>query len=730
MTDKQQVLSLLRSNQFSEAGKLCSALCEQNPHDPQAWFLLAGIHAQLGAMDEVIRCCRQVIALESGNAAAHYNLGVALQMKGRNQEAGDSYRRVLEVQPDDVLALANMGVVLRELGRHEEAVRHCHRALQLQPGQADAQNTLGLIFKDQGKIDDAARCFQQAIALRPQYAEAYYNLGLCHQALGSLTEAEECFRQAVCLRPDYAEAHGRLGSILALVDKLEDAVRSYEHLVQLKPDSAEAHNDLGVLLASLRRWDEAISHYRLAIGIRPDFADAYDKLGSALLLKRREPQYFEEAAEYFRQAIRHKPDVSQFHLNLAGALTDLGRDQEAEAGYRRALELQPDFPVATAGLAAVFEKRGNFDTGYALVKPLVDAGTTNIYVALSYARLARHFAGHAHAAALLESLLREPIEERQQAHAHFMLGKLYDEMGEYSKAFENIQRANSLISKQLNVMERSWSFDPLIAAFVPERVHRRPRASNRSKLPVFIVGMPRSGTSLVEQILASHPLVYGAGELRDISDIATRLQAELGSSRPYPLYMDDLTRRNIDPIAQGYLDRLGRFARHAVRVTDKMPHNFMYLGLIDTLLPGARVIHCMRDPIDTCLSIYFQSFTDHFNALNLYVHDLRDLGIFYRQYQRLMAHWRTILRIPMLEVKYEELVENQEAVSRRLVEFCELPWDERCLRFHETNRIVRTASYDQVRRPMYKSSIKRWKHYEQFLGPLITTLEDQSNPQR
>ncbi|MHB8256706.1 MAG: sulfotransferase family protein [Acidiferrobacterales bacterium] len=203
-----------------------------------------------------------------------------------------------------------------------------------------------------------------------------------------------------------------------------------------------------------------------------------------------------------------------------------------------------------------------------------------------------------------------------------------------------------------------------------------------------------------------------------ISEISSQLPALLGTSNHYPQCLDDFTRKNIDPIAQKYLDRLGGLAHNVVRVTDKMPHNFMALGLIDLLFPGARVIHCVRDPVDTCLSIYFQ----HFNDTHVYARDLSSLGQYYRQYQRLMAHWKTVLRIPLMDIQYEELVENQEDLSRRMIEFCELKWDDRCLRFHESVRFVTTPSYDQVRRPIYRKSVARWKNYEQFIEPLLSAL--------
>ena len=247
---------------------------------------------------------------------------------------------------------------------------------------------------------------------------------------------------------------------------------------------------------------------------------------------------------------------------------------------------------------------------------------------------------------------------------------------------------------------------------------RLPRARVHSDRPVFIVGMVRSGTTLVEQILSSHPDVYGAGELPDITEITRALPGFLGTGDRYPECLPKLTPEAADVMARRYLDRLTQIAPKARRVTDKLPGNFMYLGLIEFLFPGARIIHCMRDPVDTCLSAYFQDFSNN----HPYAYDLSNLGAFYRGYLKLMAHWRKVIHLPLLEIKYEDLISDQERVTRSLVEFCGLEWDNRCLQFHETKRFVGTASHDQVNRPLYRESIQRWKNYERHLEPLLAAL--------
>jgi hypothetical protein len=258
----------------------------------------------------------------------------------------------------------------------------------------------------------------------------------------------------------------------------------------------------------------------------------------------------------------------------------------------------------------------------------------------------------------------------------------------------------------------------LTATFTRDFLARIPHAENNNELPVFVVGMPRSGTTLVESILASHPDIYGAGELGYVTEISIKLGKLLGNDLAFPASINDMTVDAANSIAGEYISALRVLAGDATRVVDKFPSNFLYLGLIQVLFPAARVIHCRRDPRDTCLSIYFKNFV----GAHPYAYNLEDLGFFYTKYQRLMEYWRQTLSIPILEVDYESLVSDQENISRQLVSFCGLKWHDDCLKFHEHERFAATASYDQVRKPIYKTSVNRWKNYEKYIQPLTNAL--------
>jgi hypothetical protein len=318
---------------------------------------------------------------------------------------------------------------------------------------------------------------------------------------------------------------------------------------------------------------------------------------------------------------------------------------------------------------------------------------------------------------------RLPAEDR--CRISFAIARTHDRANRYGEAFEYGRRANDLrreIDGRAGLVYDPAAFarriDQLIALFTPEYFARVRGFGTDAETPVFVVGMMRSGTTLVEQILASHPRAFGAGELSDLVRLLAALPARLRTTTEFPACVNLLDESTARVVAGEYVQRLRALGGAADRVVDKMPTNYLWLGFIATFFPNARIIHCRRDPVDTCLSCFFQDFA----SPHPYTSDLRHMGHYYRQYERLMAHWATVLPVRVFELNYEELTTDQEAVSRRMVEYCGLPWDDRCLRFNENKRVVRTASALQVRRPMYTSSVGRWKRYEPFLGPLLEEM--------
>ncbi len=498
----------------------------------------------------------------------------------------------------------------------------------------------------------------------------------------------------------------------------------FAEVCRLDTTDAEAWCMLGTINGQMGNADETEACFRKALDINPDYGMAHQYLANHFTSQGR----YTEAVDAYHQALRIKPHSIPANVNLATALVLLGRLDEALLRYQEALRIDPDCRQAILGMAHVYERQGKVQQAYDLIHPYLEAADNGADVAMIFAALCRPLGRCDEAIALLERILAPggpALDDGQLTTLHFRLGRLYDASNNFDAAFRHCSLGNAIKARQwpFDIQAHRGFIESLVATCSKAFMAHAPRATHGSQRPVFIVGMPRSGTTLVEQILASHPLVCGAGELDEIGIIAADLQGFTGAAAPYPQCLEALTASSCEQLARRYLDYLAAVSpRDARYVTDKMPTNFLHLGLIALLFPEARIIHCMRDPLDTCLSCYFQNFGPGLS----FSYDLAHLGAYYREYQRLMAHWREVLNLSLLEVHYEDLVANQEQVSRNLLAFCNLEWDDRCLRFHEAPRLAATASYDQVRQPLYSRAVGRWRHYTDHLVPLQHALEARS----
>lgn len=567
------------------------------------------------------------------------------------------------------------------------------------------------------RVGEALEIYRKLCAADSKDAESWFMVGVLYGRMGRIAEAEAALRKALELQPKLAAGYLNLGQALELQGKLDEADLQYTRFVELQPNSADGHDALGRLCQLRGDMRAAIVHHQQAIQLNParvatylSLARSYQQLGD-----------LEAAAENIAQALRLDVNQASAYYDLAVVRIDQGRYDEALENIRHALQLKADYVQAKVAEAYILEHMRDYQGALDCLTPLLDRYPDSPEVALVYERLCHFTRDYEGAMARLEGLLvKGGLSAEHRSQIHFRLGYLYDKRGEYAKAFAQFQAGNQLKSAQFDVREWEAQITGLIDTFNHEAMLRAPRAGNCSERPIFIVGMPRSGTTLVEQMLSMLPGVAAAGELPDIGVLARALEVMLSNTSPAN-DITQLSRERCDVLAQRYLDKLNGKYPQAVRVTDKMPQNFMYLGMIALLFPMARVIHCVRDPLDTCLSCYFQKFTgDH-----PYAYDLANLGAYYRQYQRLMIHWEEILDIPIFEVRYEDMVGNPDKLGRAMVEFCGLKWDERCLEFYKGERLAATASFQQVRQPIYSGSIGRWQHYEEYLQPLKDALTDQ-----
>ena len=502
---------------------------------------------------------------------------------------------------------------------------------------------------------------------------------VANQQAGRLAQAGALCSQILAREPRNAVALHLLGYVTFEQGDPLKALEMINKAIALKPAYGEAHSSLGNILDSLARREEAIASFRAALKINPKLVEAHYNLANCLS----DHGAVEAAVETFERVLALRPEYAEAYNNMGNALKGLGRLAEAEAAFRKALSLKPDYARAHFSLSSVKSYRPGDD----------------------------------HMAAM-EALLHKPTVDPMDAiHLHFALGKAHEESEEYDRAFENLLAGNRRMRDAcpFDIAEQEDEFNRIAEAFDEAFLSRRQATGAESGLPVFIVGMPRSGTSLVEQILASHGKVHGAGERGFLPKLVNGLG---GGRASFPECLGDAGDGLWKDIGDLYLESLTSLAPEALRITDKMPINFKYIGLIHLCLPHARIIHCRRDAVDTCLSC----FKVRFSHGQEFSYDLAELGRYYRFYERLMDHWQAVLPGKLLDLPYEGVVDDLEGAARRMIEFCGLDWDENCLEFHNTDRTVMTASNVQVRRPIYNNSIGLWRRYERQLAPLLDAL--------
>ena len=604
--------------------------------------------------------------------------GWALERAGRATEAAEQYAGALRQDRDCASALIRLGRLRIGEGRADEALALLRRAAKANPRIATAHQVLGALHFEFRRFDQALVCFERAIALSPFDAETLISRGDCLSELGRGEEALASYDAAIALQPGQADAQNSRGNALRRLGRLEEALAGYRQAMALQPNVAgHVHNCASVLYA-LDRLEEAVAGYDAAIALDPGFAPAHFGRGAALLAL----EDSEGALQSYTRAASIRPAHAEAWAHVAQTLGVLGRSAEAAAAAERAL-------VADGCSADAWSIR---------------------------ARLKR-FGPDDPDLGRMEAALAKVDDRRPEdrLNLEFALGKAWMEAGDAGRGFAHLERGNGLQRSLLefDLDEHLAVLAAMARSFDAGTIRRLAGAGHPSDRPVFIIGMPRSGTTLIEQILASHPLVHGAGELPLVGQLAGRLP-RAGEGLAEALTPDQLERLGAE-----YAGRLQALAPGAARVIDKLPGNFLFAGLIGLMLPKARIIHCARDPLDTCLSCYETRFAKG----NPFTYDLHELGLHYRGYERLMQHWRAVLPADrFIEVRYEEVVADLEGQARRLLAFCGLDWDEACLQFHKTGREVWTASAGQVRRPLYASSVRRAQAHTAYLGPLIKAL--------
>lgn len=737
----EAAVSLHRQGHLSEAEGLYENQLRTVPNHVQALHNLALLRAQQGRFDDADALLRRALRVKPNAAELHNIRGQILCTAKRYTEASMAFGRAISLKSDYAEANNNKGIALHAMGRVDDAIRCFERAVSINPGYADAQHNLGGALRSLGRNEEALEHLNQALVRsgpqvathrliadalqdlqRPseaidhyvaalvngsEDAELYYNFGTALLTLNRYQEALVNYRRAISLKPDYAEAHDNLGAVLMGLERPLEALASFDEALRLRPAKAETHSNRGEALLLLKRTEEAIVAFEQALDILPDHAISHNNIGTAL----RDLGRYEEAIAHFEAALKLQSGYGQVYSNLDATLREAGRASEVTAVYDRARTAGASVGALYYQIGHLASELGNIAPAREALEHAVDLEPKNAgyYFALSdvkkFTKSDRHFAG---ADALAKEI--ESLSPDDQLRLHFAMGKILADVGEYEQSFRHQILGNALKRQTFTYEEAGIfsEFDRIPAVFTKELIRSMNGRGDLSPLPVFIVGMPRSGTTLIEQILASHPQVFGAGELDHFGRLAHALSA--GGQLPS---------EQVRLLGSQYISAIRSLAPETDRITDKMPGNFRFVGLIHIALPNARIIHARRNPLDTCLSC----FSKLFGGEQQFAYDLAELGRFYRAYEGLMAHWRSILpEGAMLEVDYEEVIADLEVQARRIISYCGLEWNDACLEFHKTERAVRTASVMQVRQPIYRSSIGRWRPYAHLLTPLLDAL--------
>ncbi|MEZ5573004.1 MAG: sulfotransferase [Halioglobus sp.] len=630
-------------------------------------------------------------------------------------------RELLARYPDDINLLGLLGAALGESRRYEEAEQTLNRVIDLAPTFAKPYEDLGVLLMQQNKAEQALPLLAKAVRLDPQLEEAHFQHGKALAQLGRGREADAAFERAFALSPvrrmmALAAEHHQAG-------RLPEAERLCRQVLQQEPRHVDALRMLGLLAAAAGDLEDAEHLLRQALATAPDHAAAMFELGRVL----KELDRPEDAIDIYRELLALQPDNPKAHFRLAGVLAPAALNEEAAEAYRRCLALAPKHAGAWLGLGHMLKTLGQQEDGVAAYQRCLSLEPEFGEAYYSLANLKTYRFEETEIKAMQQHVQSASLNDTSRVNFLFALGKAFEDRGDYEQAWRYYEEGNSrqrmLVS--YDPVQTETINDELIAFFDAAFFATVANQGNPDAAPIFILGLPRSGSTLLEQIIASHSQVEGTSELPYIGRLSKSLNHNRADAMQYPRVLGELQPRHFHRLGDDYL---AMAARHrvtgAARFIDKMPNNFPSVGFIHAILPNAKIIDARRHPMDACLGNLRQLYARG----QTFSYDQCDIGEYYLQYLRMMSHWDKVLPGKVLHVQYEDTVADLEKQVRRILEFLELPWEDSCLRFHDTARAVRTASSEQVRQPIYYSSVGFWRHYashleelQEILAPVLST---------
>ena len=626
-------------------------------------------------------------------------------------------REAVERNPKDVNMSGLLGAVLIKRRRLDEAEQVLKQTIALAPTFAKAHEDLGYALLEQERYEEAVEVLQKAARLDPKLDAARFNLGKALASTGRGKEADAAFEASFELSPErkklaLAAKHHQEG-------RIEDAEQLYRQVLNNNPRNVDALRMLAMVAATAKRYDDAERLLRKAVGIAPDFLTAVVDLGRVL----KEQDRFEEAIDCFKNAIAINPNNPHTHFLLASAYSPAALNHEAAREYRRALDLAPEHPGALLGLGNALKTIGKQDEAIKAYRDCIRVRPDNGEIYWSLANLKTYRFSDEQIAKMAARVDNpEGLTEQSEVNFLFALGKAHDDRQDYDQAWRYYTRGNGKqrMLAQYDPVQTETINDAIVEVFDKALLEEKAGKGCPDRAPIFVLGLPRSGSTLVEQILASHSQVEGTSELPYLGRVAMSLNRNRADGVNYPEAVRELEAAHLTALGEDYINyaQLHRTEGKPFFI-DKMPNNFPTIGFLNLILPQAKIIDARRHPLDACVG----NFRQHYAKGQTFSYDLTDLGEYCLQYLRMMDHWQQALPGRVLTVQYEEMVTDFENQARRLLDHCELPWEEACGRFYETERPVRTASSEQVRQPIYTGALNFWRNYERHLDELIEIVE-------